>query len=154
MTRHHGRLLTRVAVAALVWAALGACGDDTTRDQEAQPAPEPTHFVDGKFSDLVLYPGSRPAGERTDDGDVVARSFVVRDVAPVAVMEFYESKLAEGWHQVEPVRKIGSDETESYRGRWSREGRELLVSASRAPGLRSDAPSASVTTQYSLTLSQ
>ncbi len=135
----------RLLFLAVALAAFAACGGD--RRPETQPAPPGTTFQRGNFDDLPLHPRSEPVGEKTEKDGVVARSFMVTGATPQGVLEWYRDNLP-GWEPIEAPAAIGQG---TYRGRWARDGYFLVVSATAAPTLPSDAAN-SVSSQYSLSL--
>jgi hypothetical protein len=138
----------RARAAAVAVAALGllaACGDDTSGGDdlpEAQPAPDVSTFTEGGFDDLPIPPRGDPIGERSEKDDVVAQSFGVRDLPPVAVLEFYDEVLTD-WEKLD-VEDVGTAGRADYR----RDGRALRVTAQPAPAVGDGDP----ITQLSLQL--
>lgn len=140
--RDMGRRLVLIAVGIAL--SLAACGEDGERP-ETQPAPDVSSFATGAFDDLPMPPRSEPAGDRTEQDGVVSRSFFVRDTTPAQVLEFYRETLANDDVQVvSAAAPIGPD---AWRGVWTIDDRELLVSATAGPTTDDD-----LTTQFSLRL--
>lgn len=135
-----------------LWAAvaafcvlLGSCGRD--EPTQTQPAPDGAGFAQGAFDDIPRHPRSTELGPRTEKDGVVAQSFKTQGASPEQVLAWYSENL-QGWTVDEPASKIGSS---AYRGRWLRDDRFLVVSASTAAALP-DAGAGDVVTQYSLSL--
>ena len=120
-------LALTVAVFAVIAAA---CGADDTR--EAIPA-RGGEFVEGVFDDLPRPPRTAPLGERTAEEDVVSQSFEVRNMSSRQVLDFYVDNLDE-W-ETTGVENIGAG---TYRGTWTTEDHELIVSSTSAPTLSED----------------
>lgn len=143
------RGVARAAAAALIVAALGACGEDEEQ-AETQPAPAVTTFEQGRFGDVPLFPRSEPIGPRSEKREVVARSYRARGTTPEGVLEYYRDALdQQRWTMLGPIKQIGVG---SYRAEWASGDRRLRVSATRAPGFDSEAPSEQALVQYSLSL--
>lgn len=142
----HDRIHTgaRTRVAAAAFAALGllaACGDSESGTgggsisdggsdgvlPEAQPAPDVSVFTEGTFDELPIPPRADPVGERSEIEDVVARSYLVRDLPADAVIAFYDEVLTE-WEKVD-LDDVGT----AGRADYVRNGRGLRVTAQPAP---------------------
>jgi hypothetical protein len=145
------RAATATAVALALTVAAGCGDDDEAADvptPEAQPAPDVTTFEDGDFADLPLPPRNAPVSERTEEDGFVSQSFEVESMPPEEVLEWYTTALAE--HDVlETPEMIG---TESWRGQWDLDGRELTVAAQLAETLDDNPAAPEVLTQLSLSL--
>ena len=128
-------------------AVIGGCGADGGEAPEAQPAPEVTVFRNGAFDQLPRYPRSDEFAPATETAAVVSQTFSVRNATPQQILDFYRSTL-ERWTVVEPVQQVGPD---ALRASWRRDGRQLQVSASRAPSVDVTAPTVEPPmSQYSL----
>lgn len=141
-TRLHrvGVLRTLVGLCVML---LVSCGSGGGRLQ-AQPSPGDSVFRGGDFDQLPRYPGSDTLNQPTKKADVVVETFSASNTSPQQILQYYADRLV-GWTPTEPVQGIGP---EAYRGAWTKGGRKLQVSASRAPTLSQDQPVA----QYSLEL--
>lgn len=137
---------TPALLSVLLAVAVG-CGeaDGGGQSVEAQPSPGVTVFQEGEFDGLPLPPLAEEAGPRSERDGVVTRSYFVRNRTPEDVLRFYEQQLDAA--VVASPQAFG----DAWRGTWSVEGRELLVSAIPAPAAESDG--ADVLTQLSLQLS-
>ncbi len=122
---------------------LVACGSGGARPQ-AQPSPGDSVFRGGDFDQLPRYPRSEMLNQPTKKDAVVAETFSVSNTNAQQVLQYYGDHLV-GWTATVPVESIGPD---AYRGAWTKGGRELLVSGSRAPTLSQNQP----VVQYSLEL--
>lgn len=143
------RARTRLLPALLIAMLLGGCGDGGDGGA-AQPAPDSTTFVQGRFDDLPQFPRSEPVSPTNEKNGVVVRSFLARGATPEAVLNHYRDVLiSRGWRMVGNIEEIGMT---TYRADWVNEEHRLRVSATSEPQLAEDAPSDQVTTQYSLTL--
>lgn len=152
--RFSGRVASLgLAPSLIVAAAFGgaACGADGGRPA-AQPAPGVTTFERGQFDSLPLFPRSEPAGPRSDENGVIARSYSVKGASPQQVVEFYQVSLAPSWEMTSPVARLGVG---TYRADWVSPGYRLRVSSSYAPSIsEEEGPSKEdVVVQYSLVLS-
>lgn len=141
------RTTIAVAVIVAVAVALGACSDDATTQDGAQPAPGVTQFAEeGAFDDLPRHPRSRAVSERTEEDGVTVQSFTVRNSTPEQVLEWYAVTLEEdGWVVVEEPQFLGATDV---RGTWVKDGMQLRVSSGPQPALSDDDP----VVQYSLLL--
>lgn len=146
--RRLNRLTLVMGVAAL--AIGGACGGDPEPPQ-AQPSPDVTTFESGTLGSLPLHPRSEPVGAPSTEDGSSTRSYLTVGADPRTVLSFYEAELpAQGWNAVGPVEDIG---TESFIGRWTKDGELLTVSATRAQGVEGSSPASDeVKTQYSLSV--
>ena len=110
---------------------LASCAGDVD-EPEAQPAPDTAEFAEGQFDALPVPPHADPVGPRTEDRDVVARSFTVRGSTPGEVVEFYATAL-DGWDH-EDTTDVGT----ALRSDFTRDGRALRVTAQPAPAVERD----------------
>ena len=140
------RLCSCLVLGAL---AVAGCGRDEAREG-TQPAPGTNTFEQGVFDDLPRFPRSEPLGPRTEEAGTVSQSFRAEGVTPEGVLDYYETAL-EGWEPVPEAARTAAP----FRQRWARDDWTLVVSASEAPALPDQTPTASgpVATQYSLVLS-
>jgi hypothetical protein len=124
--------MTRLTAALLgvLLTLTSACGGENAR-AETQPAPNISSFTAGDFEDLPKPPRFEPAGKRSEIDGVVTRSFFGSGTTPEQVLEFYRNTFAGSGvtMTMEPAR-VGR----GWRGRWMTDDRELLVSATVAPG--------------------
>lgn len=134
----------RLLLPAVALALLAACGGHER--PQARPTAGETAFA-SEFDDLPRHPRSEPLGERTEKDGVTARSFKVTGATPEEVLEWYLGNLR-GWQLREQPAAIGQG---TYRGRWARGAHFLVVSASEAPTLSSEAGD-DAPAQYSLSL--
>ncbi len=122
-----------------------ACSNDNgSTVGDAQPAPGVSTFKPGGFDDLPRYRGSRDAGTRSEDGNVVSQSFFVDGADPELIIEFYRSELS-GWEfagEHDEGDALTAEFTEPGDG-----GRRLEVSATSVDNAPDD-----TTAQYSLVL--
>lgn len=147
--RRAGRAGIRVGIVVSLVVALGAaCGGADEERQDAQPAPDVDTFQRGVFEDLPRLPGSEPFGPRSEDGDIVARSYRLTGWTPIYVIDFYEVELPLlGWRETQPMFRADSE----ARGDWVSEEWRLEVSATSIPDRRAESADQRVT-QYSLVL--
>jgi hypothetical protein len=159
------RAIAAGVLAATAW--LAACSDDDPAGQgtrteqeggagadeqgEAQPAPDASQFTEAAtFEDVDLYPRSREASERTDDGEASVQTFVVRNATPEQIMEFFATTLPEkGWQVVEEPQLLGAT---NLRGAWVRGDVRLRVSTAPDPTLTDEGTGDDTVSQYSLVL--
>lgn len=139
----------RVGIVVSLVVALGAaCGGGDEERQDTQPAPDVDTFQQGLFEDLPKLPGSEPFGPRSEEGDIVARSYRLTGWTPAYVVDFYEVELPPlGWRETQPIFR---SDTEA-RGDWVNDEWRLEVSATSIPDRRAESADQRVT-QYSLVL--
>lgn len=140
---------TKLFAAVVTVFALSACAPS---DEGTQPSPDVTTFEQGDFGDIPLHPRSEALSPPNEEGDNVARSYVVRNTTPEEVLNFYEVQLAE-FDIVEEPDSIG---TNTFRGSWQLDQeRVLIVSATLSSNLdgSGELVDSEALTQYSLSLS-
>ncbi len=124
-------------VPLMLLGGLVGCGDETNGggDQpEAQPAPDVSVFAEGEFDGLPIPPRADPVGRRSEDNDVVTRSFSVRNTTVREVLQFYEREL-DGWTRV-GEEDVGTAVHADY----ERDGRGLRVTVQSASDLSDEVP--------------
>lgn len=129
---------------------LSACGED-----DGGPSAMPSEhgaFVTGDFGDIPVHPLAEPAGPKSTKGDVVAQSFVARNVSRADLYDWYEDRL-DGWDQVEPPQPLGDAPDAATRAQWVRDDRRLIMTVSEAPTLDGESTAGEdERLQYSLSL--
>lgn len=147
VTKLSSRPPVLVAGVVLAVTAAGCAGE--REPPAAQPAPDVTTFVPGRFDDLPLFPRSEPLGPRTEKDGVVARSYLAKGTTPEDVLTYYRTTLEGRWRLLNPIEKLG---VRTFRADWVSDDYRLRVSATDGPTLELDDASKNVTVQYSLTL--
>ena len=144
-----GHRLAHALLALIVALVIGACGDDgdgmgTGGDggtgPDAQPAEEAPTFVSGDFGSIPVDPLAEEVGPRTEADGVIAQSYEVRNTSREEIFEFYRDRLDE-WQVEQPPQPLGEAENASWRARWVRDDRRLIVTVSDAPTLQSEGES-------------
>lgn len=141
----------RAALVAIGVAAAIACGAPDETAERAGDANVPGANVRGGewLEGIPLYPQAEAVNRATSKDGARAQSFMTDRVGRRELMRWYERELLRnGWRPIEPAHSIGEN---TWRGRWRREGAELIVSATTGP--ESDAPrGVDNVTQFSLVL--
>lgn len=142
--------LIRCMSASLFALAVG-CGGET-EPPAAQPAEDEPIFVQGDFGEIPIHPLAEEAGERSEEDGVVAQSFEIRNTSRDALFSWYDERL-EGWTQEEAPHALGEAENASFRARWTRGDRRLIITVSEAPRTATDGGTGpDLVLQYSLSL--
>ncbi|MDQ4131913.1 MAG: hypothetical protein M3179_01620 [Actinomycetota bacterium] len=132
---------------ALVLVAVVVCACGSRGERDAQAAPDVSVFREGYFDQIPRYPRTDPLGAAAEKADVVSQSFAARNASPEHILDFYTRALL-GWTVVEAPHPVGEG---AVRGVWAKDGRHLVVSASRAPTMEADDPETPMV-QYNLQL--
>ena len=144
------RTLTTAVCAGLLLVTT-ACGNDGD-SPSASPAEDGATFVSGDFGDIPIHPLADPVGPKSTKDDVIAQSFVARNITSDDLFAWYEERL-DGWNQTEAPHALGEAPQASSRARWEREDRRLIMTVSNAPTLEADASADDdPAVQYSLSL--
>lgn len=118
-----------VLVLAAVLALAAGCG---TRDSVAGAAGAGGALLSQESTplpDLPTYPGADPVGEQESDHGTISQEFRASGATPIEVMDFFASELRL-WEVEEEVVPTGPA---TFRGRWTRDGVILTVTAQPAP---------------------
>lgn len=138
------------AVILLLVASTG-CGDGGESDSDDVVAPDVTTFVGGDLDDVPVPPLAEPVGPlRELDGELLVRSYEVRNRTPREVMTFYQAAFADR-PVLTPVRDVPGRAT-VLRGEWRLEDGVIRITTQRAPTLE-EKGSDSLVTQLSLQFS-
>ncbi len=128
-----------------------ACGGESDLPA-VQPAEDDPIFVSGDFGEIPVHPLAEEAGAKNHENDVVAQSFIVRNMSRDLLFSWYADRL-EGWTQEESPRPLGDAANASWRGLWTRADRRLIITVSAAPESATEGGTGpDVVLQYSLSL--
>lgn len=146
------RLRLTVLAPLVSFVLVGACGGGSDAPPDAQPSGDDAVFVSGDFGDVPIHPLADAVGEKSNAEGVVAQSFRLRNTSREELFSWYEERL-DGWVQEARPQPIGDSPQASWRARWTRSDRRLIVTVSEAPTLSQEGSSTDdVVLQYSLSL--
>lgn len=149
LRRTQPRAVTVGVCAVVSVLAVAACDSERRSDQGQDNISTEER---NRFEKLPRHPRSDPLGELTEVDGSLVRSFTTENTTPATVIQYLTTALENrGWEAVEGPHRVGPV---AFRGTWTRERSQVLVSAGPAPTVDQDDASVNdLEVQYSFTLS-